>query len=46
LFGDRPELYFTLPPGCFVVFFPSDAHAPLAGNGKVLKAVVKIAVKW
>lgn len=46
LFGDRPELYFTLPPGCFVVFFPSDAHAPLAGKGKVLKAVVKIAVKW
>lgn len=45
-YGDRPELWFTLPPGNFVIFFPSDAHAPLAGQGKVFKAVVKIAVKW
>lgn len=45
-FGDQPELWFTLPPGHFAVFFPSDAHAPLAGNGKVLKAVVKVAVDW
>jgi biofilm protein TabA len=46
LFGDKPELWFNLPPGNFVIFFPSDAHAPLAGSGKVTKAVIKIAVKW
>jgi biofilm protein TabA len=45
-FGDKPDLWFSLPPGNFVIFFPSDAHAPLAGEGKVVKAVVKIAVKW
>jgi biofilm protein TabA len=45
-FGDTPDFWLTLPPGHFVVFFPSDAHAPLGGQGKVLKAVVKIAVKW
>jgi biofilm protein TabA len=45
-FADRPELWFTLPPGHFVVFFPSDAHASLAGTGKLLKAVVKVAVEW
>ncbi|MCC7085452.1 MAG: YhcH/YjgK/YiaL family protein [Pirellulales bacterium] len=46
LFGDKPDLWFCLPPGNFVVFFPSDAHAPLAGQGKILKAIVKIALKW
>ncbi len=46
LFGDKPDLWFALPPGNFVVFFPSDAHAPMAGQGRSLKAVVKVAVKW
>ncbi len=45
-FDDQPELWFPLPPGHFVVFFPSDAHAPLAGEGDVRKAVVKVAVNW
>ncbi len=45
-FGDKPQLWFTVPAGYFVVFFPGDAHAPLAGNGRVLKAVVKVAVDW
>jgi YhcH/YjgK/YiaL family protein len=45
-FGDQPELWFTLPPGYFAVFFPSDAHAPLAGRGTIRKAVVKVAVEW
>ena len=45
-FGDKPDLWFSLPPGSFAIFFPSDAHAPLAGAGKTMKAVVKIAVKW
>ncbi len=45
-FSDKPELWFTLPPGHFAVFLPTDAHAPLAGKGKVLKAVVKVAVDW
>ena len=45
-YGDRPELWFKVPPGYFVVFFPDDAHAPLAGSEKVVKAVVKVAVDW
>ncbi len=45
-FDDKPELWFALPPGHFVVFFPGDAHAPLAGSGEVRKAVVKVAVDW
>ena len=45
-FGDKPEIWFAVPPGHFAVFFPSDAHAPLAGKGAIRKAVVKVAVEW
>jgi YhcH/YjgK/YiaL family protein len=45
-FADKPELSFMLPPGHFVVFFPGDAHAPLAGQATIRKAVVKVAVDW
>lgn len=43
-FADQPEAWFPLPPGRFAIFFPEDAHAPLAGEGRVRKAVAKIAV--
>ena len=43
-FADEPQTYLTVQPGCFVLFFPDDAHAPLACTGEVHKAVVKIAV--
>lgn len=46
LFGDPPVSWFTVPPGSFTVFFPHDAHAPLAGTGTIRKAVVKVAVSW
>ena len=39
---ERPALYFTLPVGDFVIFFPEDAHAPCIGNGKMKKMVVKV----
>ncbi len=40
------NLEFT--PGSFGVFFPTDIHRPLSGNGKeeeILKVVIKIAVE-
>lgn len=40
----RPKTWLWVPAGSFVVFFPDDAHAPLAGRGAVKKAVLKIAV--
>src|SRR5437764_1289273 len=42
LFDDRPRAWFPLPMGHFALFFPDDAHAPLAGLGPVTKAVVKV----
>jgi biofilm protein TabA len=43
-FSDVPVSWFKLVPGHFAVFFPDDAHAPLAGEGKIHKLVVKVAV--
>ncbi len=46
LFGDIIETWLKVPPGKFAIFFPEDAHAPLAGVGSLHKAVVKIAMDW
>ncbi len=43
-FADRPFLWAQVPASCFAVFFPQDAHAPLAGEGPIHKVVVKLAV--
>jgi biofilm protein TabA len=45
-FRDRPDTWLVLRPGLFAIFFPNDAHAPLAGEGPVHKAVFKLAVDW
>lgn len=41
-FDERPDTWLAVPRGCFAIFFPEDAHAPLAGTGAVTKAVVKV----
>ncbi len=43
-FSDRPDSWLSLPAGRFAIFFPDDAHAPLAGRGMLTKAIVKIAI--
>ncbi|MDD3089629.1 MAG: YhcH/YjgK/YiaL family protein [Candidatus Omnitrophica bacterium] len=43
-FTGAPETWIDLKTGKFAVFFPFDCHAPLAGGGNVLKAVIKVAV--
>jgi biofilm protein TabA len=43
LFADRPTTWVAVPAGSFAIFFPHDAHAPLAGHGRLKKAIVKIA---
>ena len=40
----RPATWLAVPTGTFVVFFPEDAHAPLAGRGLLKKAILKVAV--
>ena len=43
-FDAAPRVWLPVPPGSFAIFFPEDAHAPLAGRGRLLKAIVKAAV--
>jgi beta-galactosidase beta subunit len=45
-YSAQPETWLALPPGTFAVFYPDDAHAPLAGRGPLVKAVAKVAVEW
>jgi YhcH/YjgK/YiaL family protein len=44
-FDDRPETWMQVTPGRFAIFFPEDAHAPLAGVGRLRKGIVKVAVQ-
>ncbi len=44
-YADIPELWFSVPTNHFAIFFPEDAHAPLAGLGDVAKIVMKVAVQ-
>ena len=43
-YRDVPESWFEVPAGFFAIFFPDDAHAPLAGDGPVHKVIVKVTV--
>ncbi len=44
-FKDPPSSWIATPPGSFCLFFPDDAHAPLASAGMIRKVVMKIAVQ-
>ncbi len=43
-FGDAPQTWISLPAGKYMIFFPDDAHAPLAATGPNTKVVIKVAV--
>lgn len=39
---ETPHNFINMFPGNIAVIFPHDAHAPLIGEGKIKKAVIKI----
>jgi YhcH/YjgK/YiaL family protein len=43
-FNDEPDMFFTLHPGQFAIFFPEDVHAPLISEGDVKKLIIKVKV--
>jgi biofilm protein TabA len=47
-YEDVAEIWVTVPPGHFAIFYPEDAHAPLAASVDcpLIKAVMKVAVDW
>ncbi|MCU0389097.1 MAG: YhcH/YjgK/YiaL family protein [Chitinophagaceae bacterium] len=44
LFFDKPDMFFQLTDGQFVIFFPDDVHAPMIGNGNIKKLVMKVKI--
>jgi biofilm protein TabA len=45
-YADAPEAWVRVAAGQFVIFWPEDVHAPLGGQGELMKAVVKVAINW
>ncbi len=43
-FKDAPQTIYYVCPGQFTLLLPEDGHAPLIGEGKVKKAVIKIKI--
>lgn len=41
---DAPDAWIAVNPGAFAVFYPEDAHAPMAATGELHKVVMKVAV--
>lgn len=41
-FDDEPQTYYTLRRGQFTLLFPGDAHAPMVGEGRVRKIILKV----
>jgi biofilm protein TabA len=43
-YADKPDMYFRLNGGQFVIFYPNDVHAPMIGDAPIKKLVVKVAI--
>ncbi len=41
-YTDKPDFWLPVAADNFAVFFPEDAHAPMAGTGTIRKIVLKI----
>ena len=44
-YEDAPDFFFKLFPGQFGIYFPNDVHAPMIGEGKIRKVVLKVLFK-
>lgn len=42
LFEDEPDMYFRLDSGQFAIFFPGDVHAPMIGERRIKKVLMKV----
>ena len=43
-FSENPDMYFELREGQFAIFFPTDVHAPMIGEGEIKKMIFKIKI--
>mgnify|MGYP003559907836 FL=1 len=43
-FNDTPDMDFQLTDNQFVIFYPTDVHAPMIGEGAIKKLVFKVKI--
>lgn len=43
-FEDAPDFFFKLYPGQFGIYLPDDVHAPMIGDGKIHKVILKVKI--
>lgn len=43
-FRDVPSCWYDVLPKQAIIFFPEDAHVALCGNGKIIKAIIKVPI--
>jgi len=43
-YADAPTMFFELQAGMFSIYFPTDVHAPMIGEGAIQKVVMKVRV--
>ena len=43
-YNDAPDTYFDLTDSQFVIFFPTDVHAPMIGEEEITKLVIKVKI--
>ncbi|MBN1290497.1 MAG: YhcH/YjgK/YiaL family protein [Candidatus Latescibacteria bacterium] len=43
-FGEEPDVWISVKPGQYAIFFPWDGHTPKGGKGKLHKILVKVAI--
>ncbi len=43
-YADVPDTHFALKNNQFVIFFPTDVHAAMIGEGMIKKLVVKVRI--
>jgi biofilm protein TabA len=43
-YADAPDMHFSLNDGQFVIFYLTDVHAPMIGEGPIKKIVVKVRI--
>jgi len=44
LYTDKPDTWFQLTNGQFVILFPEDVHAPMIGSAEIKKVVIKVKI--
>ncbi len=43
-YDDIPDMFFGMTDNQFAIFYPEDVHAPMIGDGVIMKLVIKVKI--